>query len=98
MEDEHYFPLLTGEDPRLAAAFDLLDADHGVLDGRIHGLADRINRALGLLGDARLLRGEAGPLIDDLEAMRALLDRHLTDEEEIVVPIILEHAPKALSG
>ena len=46
IEDHHYFPLLKTLDPRLAAGFDLLDADHDALDGAMHALAEAANAVL----------------------------------------------------
>ena len=33
----------------------------------------------------------AGPLAEDLDAFAGLLERHLTDEEDLVVPVLLRH-------
>jgi iron-sulfur cluster repair protein YtfE (RIC family) len=92
IEDHHYFPKLMAFDPRLVRAFDMLDADHHALDGHIHGLAEATNAVLADLraGGA----GQAGPLHAAQAAFERFLDRHLADEEEVIVPIILEYAPE----
>ena len=36
-------------------------------------------------------RDEAGRLLDVQEGFKTFLDRHLMDEEEIIVPIVLEY-------
>ncbi len=91
IEDAHYFPVLAARDARLGAGFELLDADHHALDAGIHGLADRTNAVLRAPAavPAEALRAE-------LERFRSLLDRHLTDEEDLVVPMILEYAGAGL--
>lgn len=91
IEDAHYFPRLSQVDPRLGAGFDLLDSDHHVLARHIDGMADTTNAALRALqtGPAR---DEAGALHDALEQFHRFLDRHLTDEEDLVIPTILHHA------
>lgn len=97
IEDHHYFPLLRGLDPRIAAGFDLLDADHQALDGAIHALATSTSRVLEAIFDSRSGDGAAAGLDAELAAFARLLDRHLVDEEELVVPVILDH-PEAGIG
>lgn len=86
IEDRHYFPRLIQLDPVLERGFELLDSDHRAMDGVLRGMADAANAVLraGAEGDA------AGVFSDRLAAFNGLLERHLTDEEEIVVPIILK--------
>ena len=93
IEDAHYFPLLTRLDQRLEKGFDLLDADHLALDGHLNGLADGTNAMLRGLGGADPKAG-AGALDNHLTAFGTFLNRHLVDEEELVVPVILKYAPE----
>ena len=81
IEDHHYFPKLQGLDARVTRGFDLLEKDHEALDGVLHDLANSAN--------AVLQGGETGVFLDRLAQFGAVLDRHLTDEEEIIVPVIL---------
>lgn len=93
IEDHHYFPELSRAEPRLERGFDILDADHHALDGHLHALADDTNALLrGLDGKAVAARDLAGVLEARLAAFAPFLERHLTDEEELVVPAILHHA------
>jgi hypothetical protein len=96
IEDYHYFPLLQGLDARLAAGFDLLDADHQALDAAMHALAEAANAVLLDVGEARPAEAAAGALLAELGGFGRLVDRHLTDEEELVVPIILDHPEAGL--
>jgi hypothetical protein len=91
IEDLHYFPLLRAQDARLEAGFDLLDRDHHDLDGGLHRLADRANAVLRGLGEPGAGRDAAGALLGELERFAVFLDRHLTDEEDLIVPVILEY-------
>lgn len=91
IEDMHYFPLLRAQDARLIAGFDLLDRDHHDLDAGLHRLADGTNAVLRGLGDARAERDAAGSLLGELDRFTVFLDRHLTDEEDLIVPVILEY-------
>ncbi len=96
IEDQHDFPQMARIEPRVAAAFEILDADHVELDRRIHDFAEAANRVLqpdapsprtgSRKEDARDAVGRFG---ENLGVLERLLDRHLVDEEEIVVPVLL---------
>ena len=94
IEDVHYFPLLSGLEPRLAAGFELLDRDHQALDGHLHALARSAQGVLDAVARAEGAREAAGALHGQLAGFERFLDRHLLDEEELVVPVILHHAPR----
>ncbi|UWQ21810.1 hemerythrin domain-containing protein [Jannaschia sp. W003] len=81
VEDEVYFPKLAAHAPTLERGFALLDADHHRLHEELERFAADANVLLG--------GGEAGPMADTVRRMEGFLDRHLTDEEELVVPVIL---------
>jgi hypothetical protein len=96
IEDFHYFPAFRRTEPQLAAGFDRLERDHADL-----GL--RIEAALAALGELRAaVERPAQPselstaqLAADryIEAAAALcseLTCHLDDEENLVVPLLLE--------
>ena len=90
MEDTHYFPQFTAIEPGLDHGFTLLDADHHALDSHIHTMETRTQA----LGDATTpLADRIGPLLDHLNRFETFLDQHLTDEEDLIVPIILKHGP-----
>lgn len=91
IEDVHYFPRLATLDARLSPGFALLDTDHHALDGHIHALADSANAALRALRDGPA-RTEATALAANLQRFESVLDRHLTDEEDLVIPTILHFA------
>ena len=86
IEDHHYFPLLIGAEPRLERGFDMLDKDH-------HALTDHLDQ---LQTTARHMarpdtQPDFGGMLAILEPFEVFLDRHLVDEEDLIVPIILEH-------
>ncbi|MGB3553120.1 MAG: hemerythrin domain-containing protein [Jannaschia sp.] len=85
IEDDHYFPRLVALAPTLERGFAILDADHHALHDRLDGLARAANAVLRGGGP-----GEAARLADDLSRLEGFLNRHLTDEEDLVVPIILD--------
>jgi iron-sulfur cluster repair protein YtfE (RIC family) len=91
IEDHQNFPLLKRLDGRLAAGFDLLDADHHALDAGIHALAEDTNAVLRAVQDGAPADAPAGALHGRLAGFARLIDRHLVDEEELVVPVILDN-------
>ncbi len=95
IEDQHYFPVLAQMETRLAAGFDLLDGDHHALDGHIHAMADGMNATLQAIAQGAA-RDETGRLHAELGRFATFLNRHLIDEEELVVPVILKHGPSRL--
>ena len=72
-------------DPRISTAFTLLDADHHALDALIAGFADAANAVLQTQPDA------PQKFHANLLRFNHLLIRHLEDEEDIVIPMILKH-------
>jgi iron-sulfur cluster repair protein YtfE (RIC family) len=93
IEDAHYFPILAQKDARIAQAFALLDRDHHVLDAHLNTFVERANAALRAPGpDSR----DVGAFHDHLGRIATMLDRHLVDEEEIVVPVILKYGAGGL--
>ena len=96
IEDDHYFPLLQTFDPRIAAGFDLLEADHQALGAAMQELAQAANAVLRALDEGAAADLAAGGLDTTLAGFGRLLDRHLVDEEELVVPVILDHPEAGL--
>jgi hemerythrin-like domain-containing protein len=91
IEDHHYFPMLRALDARIAWGFDLLDADHQAMDGAIHALAEATGAVLSAVRDAAPAEAAAEVLRQRLAGFGRMIDRHLIDEEELVVPVILDH-------
>lgn len=96
IEDGHYFPLLARLEPRLARGFDLLDADHHALADHLDRFADAANAVLNTWQGPGL-RDASGAFLAVLDDSALLLDRHLTDEEDLIVPVILHHGPDRLA-
>lgn len=90
IEDTQYFPKLKDLDARITRGFDILDRDHHAIDGHLATFADDANAALRALqkgGD--LPEPELDRLHKRLIRLDGFLDRHLVDEEELVVPVLL---------
>lgn len=97
IEDRLYFPRFRLLDPRMVAGFDLLERDHGLIHHQLEATAASANRLLAALGDEASLRySAADAYVDDAEKLLRLLDRHLADEEDLVIPALLEHGEDSL--
>ena len=91
IEDHHYFPVFRAAEPKLARGFDLLDSDHHVIHDALHANAHAANALIAALADG----GEAVPRAGDAHAdentkLIAMLMRHLEDEEDLIIPVILD--------
>jgi len=87
IEDHHYFPKLIGLDSRIDAGFQLLETDHEAIDSL---LADFAGAANGVLQADTGLRDALGQLEQTLTRAERDLTRHLEDEEDLIVPVILK--------
>ena len=91
-EDRSYFPELSAADPRFDVGLEILEKDHATLDGILDAFTSASNRVIKLVQlDETSARDEAGAVQTGAAQIEKLLDRHLTDEEELAVPIILHH-------
>lgn len=94
IEDQHYFPQFNKLDSRLERGFEILDRDHHALDRHINTLSERTNDVLQELHADRDARRVADALLIVQGRFETFLNRHLFDEEEIIVPLVLEYAPE----
>ncbi len=90
IEDDAYFPQLAKMEPRLIRGFDMLDQDHHALHDLLDQFASGANAVL-QAKDEPALHNAAGRFRDDLAGLDRLLIRHLTDEEDLVLPVVLKH-------
>lgn len=90
VEDQVYFPELARLEPRIAKGFEMLDADHHALHDLIDRFATGGNAVLAAVDDAAQ-REAAARFMADLGDFDRLLTRHLADEEDLVLPVVLKH-------
>ena len=92
IEDYHYFPAFRAVDARLAAGFDVLAGDHDILNlsGRsaIETL-DALQESLAAGRAAETLQRAANRYVDAADALYRRILRHLDDEEDLVIPLML---------
>ena len=93
MEDHVFFPKFVAAEARVAKGIDLLETDHHAIDRSIHDTVARANALLRADGD---MRAPADGCATATDALTALMRRHLDDEEEIVMPLILDRGEAAL--
>ncbi len=97
IEDAKFFPVMKTLDRRITHGFDVLDRDHHTIDARLQGFAAQANGVLqGLSVDEAAAMAQLGPLLGELGVLERFLERHLTDEEELVVPVLLKYQPEGL--
>ena len=99
IEDQAYFPKFRALDPRMAAGFDVLEKDHVLIH---ETLLASVEGARGMIaelaqgGDARLRAVDA--YAAHSARLLELLLRHLADEEDLVIPAMLEHGERSIGG
>lgn len=97
IEDAKFFPVMKTLDLRITRGFDILDRDHHTIDARLQGFAAQANSVLqGIERDEAAAMAQLGPLLSELGVLETFLNRHLTDEEELVVPVLLKYQPEGL--
>lgn len=97
VEDQHYFPAFSRAEPRLLRGFEILDADHHMIHDAIDRIAAVTQDSLRRLGTAEGVmtsdqRYAVDELANEIARTAPLLRQHLADEEDIVIPLILERA------
>jgi hypothetical protein len=97
IEDLHYFPIFRAADARLVRGFDVLEGDHHHIHADMARTADNANALLqALRADADTLRRCGDAYADSSGALIKGLIRHLDDEEDLIVPLILDRGEGAL--
>lgn len=90
VEDLHFFPVFQAAEARLARGFDVLEADHRVIHEAIAGTVETANAFLQTPADADALRRTGDRYAVAGDALLDKLRRHLRDEEDLIIPLILD--------
>ena len=99
VEDQHYFPVFARIEPRLERGFDILDSDHHLIHDALERNAETANAFLRELhGSEDRQRFAADAYAGENERLVAMLARHLDDEEDLIIPLILERGDRELGG
>jgi len=100
IEDMHYFPVYQRAEPRLKRGFELLEGDHDTIHHDLEAVAVTANRFLGF-ADVESLASDDGRRARDAYALASekliqRLMRHLEDEEDLIIPLILDRGEAGL--
>jgi hypothetical protein len=88
VESSAYFPKLRAMEPRLASGFELMEKDHKIIDRVIHELTNAGDVLDASNVESESFKRAAERLIDTAMRSAPLIDRHLLDEEELVIPLL----------
>ncbi len=98
IEDSAYFPRFRALDTRMGVGFAILEADHRLIHEQIVASVDAARALLQALaqgGDVQ--RRAADAYGGGAQRLLDLLGRHLADEEDLVIPGLLEHGERSLA-
>jgi Hemerythrin HHE cation binding domain len=97
IEDLHYFPIFRDADARLTRGFEALEGDHHHIHSDMARTAETANALLQALhGDPDTLRRCGDDYANASGLLLMGLMRHLDDEEDLIVPLILDRGEDAL--
>jgi len=101
IEDLHYFPIFRAAEARLARGFDVLEGDHHAIHADMEQTAQKANAVLRALsanpaGEPQALRRYGDDYAAASGSLLKGLIRHLDDEEDLIVPLILDRGEEAL--
>lgn len=97
VEDLHFFPVFQAAEARLAHGFEVLEADHGAIHHSIERTVETANVFLrAAVNEADVLRGSGDAYMATSGTLLRQLRQHLGDEEDLIVPLILDRTEAAL--
>lgn len=97
IEDHLFFPLFMAAEKRLVPGIELLETDHTVIDAEVHNMVDVANALLRTeSADTDGMKRNGENFAMSSRRIVKLLGRHLDDEEEIVIPLILDRGEDEL--
>ncbi|MCF6111219.1 hemerythrin domain-containing protein [Mesorhizobium muleiense] len=97
VEDIHYFPVFAKAETRLTRGFEILDADHHTIHEGLERNAEAANAFIRTLRESEdKQRFAADAYADENSRLIAMLTRHLADEEDLIIPLILDRGDRAL--
>jgi iron-sulfur cluster repair protein YtfE (RIC family) len=96
IEDFHFFPIFRAADERLARGFDVLEADHAALHENIDRSVETANALIRSLRDSETVKAAGDAFAQAGNTLMKGLVRHLDDEEDLIVPLILDRGEDSL--
>lgn len=94
IEDFHYFPSFKQAEPRLCAGFDVLNSDHQLIHTGIMGIVESINEFIKTIqtdsaNNLDAQKRAADSYVEASAQLHARLLRHLEDEEDLIIPLMI---------
>lgn len=86
IEGTYYFPKLAQHDKRIEAGFDILDKDLHEIDAHLNTFVENANAWLNAHDNLTTMHKYTEKFEADLAQLERLRDRHLNDEEKLIVP------------
>ena len=96
IEDHHFFPIFRRADERLVRGFDVLESDHGELHHNIDLTVEAANALLQSISDTETTKRTGEAFAHTSGTLMKGLTRHLDDEEDLIVPLILDRGEDEL--
>jgi hemerythrin-like domain-containing protein len=97
IEDLHYFPVFQAAETRLAHGFEVLEADHKAIHESIVMAVETANAFLRApVNDTSPLHAAGERYAGASGALLRQLTRHLDDEEDLIIPLILDRTEAGL--
>lgn len=97
VEDQRYFLRFAAAEPRLRQGFAPLEGDHDAIHGQLDQVALTANELLARPhGAADAQQSVADRYATAIEALLQQLGRHLDDEEDLIIPLILDRGEERL--
>lgn len=97
IEDYQFFPVFSEAEPRLVQGFDVLEKDHHIIHGAMDRMVETANAFLQTpAGDRDRMRFAADEYVTAGERLIRMLHRHLGDEEDLIIPLILDRGEDEL--
>lgn len=93
IEDDHYFPRFRATEKRLASGFDVLEDDHYLLHEGMSEIAEKFNALAGSIRSSKkssVHQRAADGCISSADVFFKRLLQHLADEEDLIIPLMLE--------
>ncbi len=97
IEDHQFFPLFSAAEPRLIRGFEVLERDHEQIHETIVAVVESARSLLRAeAADRDRIRRAGDVYAKDSDELLRRLDRHLGDEEDLIIPLILDRGEDAL--
>jgi hemerythrin-like domain-containing protein len=96
IEDLHYFPVFQAAESRLAHGFDVLESDHKLIHAQIEVAVKAANAFVRTAVNDDALRGAGERYAAQSDTLLRLLTQHLGDEEDLIIPLILDRSEATL--